>query len=203
MRAATTPGPRARVSRPSTSSPASVSRRAISSSDSSTGQSSRSHFREIRIWTDPLKLGGPGGSELHPGRGAEGAGSTRRPSGQRGSDRTIWWSKLLQETHVVLEERAQVVDAVAEHGEAVDAHAEGVTGELLRVVAHAGEHVGVHHAGAQHFQPAGVLADLAAAPAAERMRDVHLGGRVGEGEVARAQARLDLGAEAGRGERVS
>src|SRR5260370_37421383 len=152
MRAATTPGPRARVSRPSTSSPASVSRRAISSSDSSTGQSSRSHFREIRIRTDPLKLGGPGGSELHPGRGAEGAGSTRRPSGQRGSDRTISWSKLLQETHVVLEERAQVVDAVAAHGEAVDDHAEGGNGEPPPAVAHACEHDWAHHAGPPQLQ---------------------------------------------------
>src|SRR6267143_2268913 len=111
-------------------------------------------------------------------------------------------SQLLQEADVVVEEEPQVVDPVAQHRQPVDAHAERVPGVLLRIDAHAGQLVGVHHPGAEHLHPAAALADLAALPAAERVRDVHLGGGLGEGEVAGPQPRLDVGAEERLHERV-
>src|SRR5256885_5937595 len=103
--------------------------------------------------------------------------------------------ELLQDPHVVLEEGAQVFDAVPEHGEPIDADAEGVARVLLRIDAHALQLVGIHHPRAEHLEPAGELADLAPFPATERVRDVHLGSGLDEGEVARPQAGADVGAE--------
>src|SRR2546422_4668819 len=42
-------------------------------------------------------------------------------------------SQLLQEPDVVVEEQAQVVDPVAQHRQPVDAHAERISGVLLRI----------------------------------------------------------------------
>src|SRR5512140_3040156 len=62
--------------------------------------------------------------------------------------------KLPQEAHVVLEERAQVGDAITQHRQALDAHAEGKTGVALRVDAAVGQHGGMDHAAAEYFEPA-------------------------------------------------
>src|SRR2546421_5566979 len=90
-------------------------------------------------------------------------------------------SQLLQEADVVVEEQAQVVDSVAQHRQPVDAHAEGVSRVLLRIDPHARKLVRVHHSRAEHLHPAAARADLAGLAAAERVRNVHLGGRLGEG----------------------
>src|SRR5690606_19474315 len=63
--------------------------------------------------------------------------------------------ELLEEADVVLEEGAQVVDAVAQHREALHAQPEGEAGVAFRVDADRLQHVRVDHAAAQHFQPAG------------------------------------------------
>src|SRR3546814_11489974 len=62
--------------------------------------------------------------------------------------------KLPEEPHVVVEEAAQVVDAVAQHREALHAQAEGEAGVALRVDADVAQHVRVPHAAAEQFQPA-------------------------------------------------
>ena len=62
--------------------------------------------------------------------------------------------ELLEEAQVVLEEEADVVDAVLEHGHALDAHAERPARDLFRVVADVAQHVGMHHARAQDLEPA-------------------------------------------------
>ena len=67
----------------------------------------------------------------------------------------------LEEADVVGEEVADVVDAVFEHGDALGAHAEGETAEDGGVVAAVLEDDGMDHAGAEDFEPAGVLADAA------------------------------------------
>ena len=71
-------------------------------------------------------------------------------------------SELAQESQVVVEEEADVVDPVLQHGDAFDAQPEGEAGVGFRVVAHGLEDRGVDHAGAQDLQPAGGLADPAA-----------------------------------------
>src|SRR5262245_40668236 len=54
-------------------------------------------------------------------------------------------SELGQEPHVVLDEQAHVVERVATHRDAFDAHAEGETRPALGVVADRAEHVRVDH----------------------------------------------------------
>src|SRR5690606_24173175 len=66
-------------------------------------------------------------------------------------------AELRQEPQVVIEEQAQVVDAVAQHRQALYAHAEGEAGIFLRVDAGHAQDVRVDHAAAHHFQPAGLL----------------------------------------------
>ena len=76
--------------------------------------------------------------------------------------------ELLEEAQVVLVEQPDVVDAVLQHRDALDAHAEREAGDLLRVVADRFEHGRMHHAAAEDLEPAGLLADAAAAAAAAR-----------------------------------
>ena len=77
------------------------------------------------------------------------------------------------------------------HGEAFQTHAEGEAGILVRINAAVAQHLGVHHAGAQHLDPTLALAGGAALAAALVALDVHLAGRLREGEV--------VGTEAGDG----
>jgi hypothetical protein len=57
------------------------------------------------------------------------------------------------------EELAQVGDAVFEHGQAVEADAEGEALVLFRIKPAVDQHVGVDHAAAQNFEPLTGLAD--------------------------------------------
>src|ERR1700740_594994 len=69
--------------------------------------------------------------------------------------------KLLQKPHVPLEEELNVIHAVLQKRDAVGANAEGEARYLLRVVAivlHEFEYVGIDHAAAQDFDPAGSFA---------------------------------------------
>src|SRR5262249_19461980 len=82
----------------------------------------------------------------------------------RGAIRQALSSELLQEPQVVVEEQAQVRDAVLEHRDALDAHAEREALHLVRVVAvlaHVAKHVRVDHARAEDLDPARALAQAA------------------------------------------
>jgi hypothetical protein len=95
---------------------------------------------------------------------------------------------------------ADVGDAVLDHGDALDAHAEGEAGDLFGVVGviggvelsaffgDRGEDGGVDHAAAEELDPAGVLALAAALAAAEDAGDLDVGGGFGEGEEAGEEA---------------
>src|SRR5690348_1489788 len=100
--------------------------------------------------------------------------------------------ELAQEAQVVVVVHADVVDAVAQHAQSLHADAEGPAGVALRVDLAGLEHVRVHHAAAQHLQPAGVLAHPAALAAAEHAADVHLRAGFHEGEVRRPEAQLEV-----------
>src|SRR5258708_3148725 len=110
--------------------------------------------------------------------------------------------KLTQETHVVLKKYLDVVNAVFQHGQAIDAHAERETADFFRVVVHEAVHSRVHHARAEKLDPARALAlgtiyaaGGRAAPSAENAGDIELHGRLGEGKIARAEASLYARAE--------
>lgn len=111
-------------------------------------------------------------------------------------------AELAEEAHVVLEEHAQVADAVLEHGHTFHAQAEGEAAHIGGI-AHGGEHGGVHHAAAQDLHPAGGLAHAAgfavdmALAAAHATADVHFGGGFREGEEAGAEAHFGMAAEHG------
>src|SRR5215813_10690254 len=75
--------------------------------------------------------------------------------------------ELRQESHVVLEEQPDIVDAVLQHGDALDTEPEGEAGDALGVVAHPLQNTGMHHAGAAHFDEARALATVAACARAE------------------------------------
>src|SRR6185436_6091714 len=93
--------------------------------------------------------------------------------------------ELLEEAEVVLVEQPDVVHAILEHRDALDAGAEREAGVALRVVADGFEYRRMNHAAAEDLQPAGVLADGAAVAAATLAADVHLGARFGIGKEAR------------------
>src|SRR2546423_4196880 len=91
-------------------------------------------------------------------------------------------SELLQEPDVVLEERLDVLDAVADHGHPLQPESEGEAGVGLGVVADGPEHVGVDHSAAAQLQPARLGADRAAGAVADEARHLELGARLGERE---------------------
>ena len=59
--------------------------------------------------------------------------------------------KLTQEANIAIEEQAQVIHAISEHGEAVGAHAKGKANEFFGIESHVANHVGVHLARAGHL----------------------------------------------------
>src|SRR5690348_4761570 len=101
--------------------------------------------------------------------------------------------ELLEEAQVVLEERAQVRNAITQHGKALDAEAEGEAGVALRVDAAILQHVRMDHAAAEHLEPTALA--VLGLPA-----DIHLGRGLGEGEVAGAEAHLEIALEEGADE---
>src|SRR5579883_3474406 len=95
---------------------------------------------------------------------------------------------------------ADVINAVLEDGDPLRAHAEGETAEALRVVAAVAQHHRMNHAGAHDLQPARPLAHAAPLAAADDAIHVHLDARLGEREVAGADANPPFLAEQPAGE---
>src|SRR5579859_2348772 len=100
--------------------------------------------------------------------------------------------ELAQEAQVVVVVHADVVDAVAQHPQTLHADAEGPARVALGVDLAGLEHVGMHHAAAQHLQPAGVLAHTATGAAAEHAADVHFRARLHEREVRWPKTQLEF-----------
>src|ERR1700747_1212228 len=107
--------------------------------------------------------------------------------------------KLLQKPHIALEEKLDVVHAVLQNGDTVCAHAEGETGDPLRVVAimiYELEDMGIDHAEAQNLDPSRCLARparFAAPPAASTADETahhHLRAGLGERKERGAELRL-------------
>src|SRR6476469_1343071 len=99
--------------------------------------------------------------------------------------RTSELVKLLQEAQIAFVEQAQIVDPVAQHGQALQAGAEREADEFFRIEAEVLHHRRMHLAGARHFQPASFQG-----PAAEG--DVDFGRRLREREVGGTEAHLQV-----------
>src|SRR5437667_10661194 len=98
------------------------------------------------------------------------AASRTRPPAPRASPGGSY--ELAEEAQVVLEEEADVVDAVLEHRDPLDAHAERPPRDRLGIVSHIAEHLRVDHPRAQDLEPAR-LADAAAHARAEDTEHIH------------------------------
>src|SRR4051812_34914404 len=107
-----------------------------------------------------------------------------------------------REAYVALEEVPHVVEAVAEHQQPFEAHAERVAGVAVGVDTAGAQHIRVHHAAAAPLDPALARADPAAVALAGEALEVDLGGRLGEREVRRPHPALQPLAEHGPRERV-
>src|SRR5215470_1864211 len=96
--------------------------------------------------------------------------------------------ELPEEAQVVLEEETQVVDAVLQHRDALDAHPERPARVLLRIVAHVLQDLRMHHPAAEDLEPAGLLAHTTAVAVAGEAQHVHLGRGLREREERRPEA---------------
>src|SRR5437016_12497708 len=110
--------------------------------------------------------------------------------------------ELPQEADVVLEKDLDIVDAVLEHGETIDADAEGKATDFFRVVVDEAVDGGIDHAGAEEFNPSctfalgtGSATSGRAGSTAEGAGDFELDAWLRERKIAGAEARLDAGAE--------
>src|SRR5204862_6897916 len=101
----------------------------------------------------------------------------------------VYTSELSQKPPVILVKQPDVVDAISDHSDALDAETEAPAGPELRIVADPLEHLRVHHAAAGDVQP--FLAHLAA----ERTGEIDLETRLGVAEIMRAETNLHLRAE--------
>ena len=92
------------------------------------------------------------------------------------------------------------LELVAHLCAAIDAEAEGEAAPLAAVDADGLEHRRVEHPAAAEFDPPAEGAGATSRTATDRAGDLELGRRLGEGEVARAQSRGDVGTEVRAGE---
>src|SRR3954447_13574647 len=102
---------------------------------------------------------------------------------------------LGEEADVVVEERLDRLDALAQHQHALEAEAEREPGVLLGVDADLQEHVRVDHPAATELDPTRLRADATARTVTEDAGDRELGRRLGEREERREQAGLQRLAE--------
>src|SRR6266850_1943055 len=107
----------------------------------------------------------------------------------------LW--ELPEEAHVVLEKDLNIIDAVLQHREAIDAYAEGEAADFFRVVIHEAVDGGIDHARPEKFNPGCAFAFRTRSAAwrctgsaAERARDVEFDRRLGEREIAGPEARI-------------
>src|SRR5579864_5543289 len=70
-------------------------------------------------------------------------------------------SKLFQEPEVPFIEELNIVNPVAQHRDALHAHAEGEAAELFGIVVHETKDVRVHHTAPQQLNPPALLAESA------------------------------------------
>src|SRR5713226_1551225 len=109
--------------------------------------------------------------------------------------------KLLQEPHIALEEKLNIIHAVLQNRNPFHAHAEGKSRNFCRIVIYKPIHIRIDHAAAQQFNPTAGLAVAArsavahALAIAENATDLHVGARLGKRKERRIEARLHARSE--------
>src|SRR6266496_153502 len=96
-------------------------------------------------------------------------------------------SELFQKTQIVFVEQPDVVDAVTNHRDALDAEAESPTGPDLRVIADGFKNLRMDHAAPGDLQP--FLANFAS----ERAAEIDFEARLGIAKIMRAETDASLG----------
>ena len=98
---------------------------------------------------------------------------------------------MAQPAQIAVEEGAQVVHAVFEHRQPVDAGAEGEALPYIGIEPAIGDHFGVDHARAEQLHP--MIGAAEHAPALLHMEaDIDLGRRLGEREIGGPQPQDDV-----------
>src|SRR5512135_3799532 len=103
--------------------------------------------------------------------------------------------ELTEESQVVFEEEAYVLDAILEDRNPVDAHPPGKTGVAAVVDPGHPQHLRVNHPCPEDFDPACLLADATALAEAENAADVDFRARLHERKVPGAEPHLSIGME--------
>src|SRR2546427_12219156 len=98
-------------------------------------------------------------------------------------------SKLFQKSQIVFVKQSDIIDGVSDHGNALDAKAEGPTAPDVRVVADIFEDLRVHHAATGEFEP--VLAHFAN----QRAGEIDFEAWLSVGEIVRTKPEFDFTAE--------
>src|ERR1019366_9831062 len=97
-------------------------------------------------------------------------------------------SKLLQEPHIALKEKLNIIHAILQNRNPLHAHAERKPRNLRRIVVHEAVHIRIDHAAAQQLNPSAGLAVAAGTAAArgfavpEDANDLHVGARLSKWE---------------------
>jgi hypothetical protein len=92
-------------------------------------------------------------------------------------------TELSQKSDFVVEEKAQVINPVPQHGQAFYTEAKRVTSVLVIIDANVPKYFRVNHAAAEYLQPSALLANAATAAFTEDAAYVHFGRRLGEWEI--------------------
>ena len=103
--------------------------------------------------------------------------------------------KLLQKSHIIFKEKAQIVDLVFKHGYTLNTHTESEAGILLSIYFTIFHYGGVYHTATTDLYPTGVFTHRAALAAAHKARYIHFGTRLGEGKEGRPEAYIYIAPE--------
>src|ERR1700749_955903 len=98
---------------------------------------------------------------------------------------------MVKPEHVAVEQLAQVVHALFQHRDTVDAHAPCKALVFVGIDAAGAQHIRMHHAAAENLEPVLALAESDLALVAPAL-DVDLERRLGEREERREEAHVDL-----------
>src|SRR5438477_10581850 len=99
-------------------------------------------------------------------------------------------SKLLQKSHIVLEQQADVVQLINSRAGAIDSETESESGELFGIDVRRAQNVRMHHARSAQLDPAGPLTDATARAAAIKATVVDFRARLSEWKIRRPKARF-------------
>src|SRR5688572_8807875 len=101
--------------------------------------------------------------------------------------------KLLQEPHIILEQKPNIIEFVHQRAHSVDPESKREAGILLGIDANCTQHIWVDHARSSQLNPTRVLADPATTPLALETTEIKLGARLSEREIRRSKARDSVG----------